>query len=619
MIDPIVTEALLGAVISQILERSLQGLSSARSWLTKGKSLRKSGEQYDRRLRETCDTMRVLSMREPVLLTNIYTRVNILEKITAYDWKNLEELEKSFDKAKRSFGVIKEEAKPGIQVANELPKFILLGKPGSGKTTFLKYVALQALDGKLHEELIPIFISLKRFADSRESLMYFIAKEFTICEFPEPLPYVQQILNSGSCILLLDGLDEVSKAKNESVVREIKELCGEYRDNHIIISCRIAAYNHCFQDFTDVELADFTDDQIQSFINKWFGEDSEKAELCWSQLDSNQPIKELASNPLLLTLFCIAFNKNMDLPKNRAELYQDAVDALLREWDGSRSIKRDEIYRDLSARRKEIMFSRIAYDTFEKDQFFLPHRVLEKHIIRFIENLPEADQKMLEPDSKIILKAIEAQHGIFVERAKGIYSFSHLTLQEFFAAKCIVENAPKGSLQTLVENHFTDDKWREVFLIATGMLGEADDFILMMKQKINTFLRHEKLAKFLKSVHSAVVRGDEPYNPALIAYDLVTVLDRARELVRARASAFLDSAFERAIFASDLLASDRTRNFDHAFNRALALALNFNLNLLEQITAYLQANKLLVDCLNTECYISRATRQKVWSELLTVP
>ena len=57
------------------------------------------------------------------------------------------------------------------------------------------------------------------------------------------------------------------------------------------------------------------------------------------------------------------------------------------------------------------------------------------------------------------MKSIEAQHGLLVERAKGIYSFSHLTFQEYFTAQKIVNDQ---RLPDLVE-HITEKRWREVF------------------------------------------------------------------------------------------------------------------------------------------------------------
>ena len=110
--------------------------------------------------------------------------------------------------------------------------------------------------------------------------------------------------------------------------------------------------------------------QIPNKINNWFGVESKKANLLWAKLNQDKPIKELASIPLLLTLFCIAFDETMEFPTNRAELYKEALDALLKKWDASRGIKRDEMYKNLSIRRKESMFSRIAAKSFDENEYY---------------------------------------------------------------------------------------------------------------------------------------------------------------------------------------------------------------------------------------------------------
>ena len=81
------------------------------------------------------------------------------------------------------------------------------------------------------------------------------------------------------------------------------------------------------------------------------------------------------------------------------------------------------------------MFARIAVGTFVENQYFMLERDLVHMIENFIKHLPRFREEELEPDSRVILKAVEAHHGIFVERAKGVYSFAHLTFQEYFTAK----------------------------------------------------------------------------------------------------------------------------------------------------------------------------------------
>ena len=188
-------------------------------------------------------------------------------------------------------------------------------------------------------------------------------------------------------------------------------------------------------------------------------------------------------------------------------MYKEAIDALLKKWDAKRGIKRAEIYNALSLKHKESMFSKIAAITFEKGAYFIKQEELENYIADFIRNLHNVKEETLQPDSEDILKGIAAHHGIFVERAKGIYSFAHLTFQEYFTAKYIVDNATKGTLRNLVENHLLDDGWREVFLLTAELLPESDDFLAMMRKYIKELEGTEVLAKLLKKIPRVIKKG----------------------------------------------------------------------------------------------------------------
>jgi predicted NACHT family NTPase len=87
--------------------------------------------------------------------------------------------------------------------------------------------------------------------------------------------------------------------------------------------------------------------------------------------------------------------------------------------------------------------------------------------------MPKLTRAKLQRDSEAVLKAIEAQHGLLVERARGIYSFSHLTFQEYFTARYFVESSDSQALENL-SSHITGKRWREVFLLTTEMLPNAE-------------------------------------------------------------------------------------------------------------------------------------------------
>ena len=225
-------------------------------------------------------------------------------------------------------------------------------------------------------------------SSSDESLLDFIIKQFDICNVPDAEAFVERLLQKGKCQLLLDGLDEVDSEQKEETIQEIIDLSDKYIDNQFIISCRVAAYNHWFHHFTDVEIADFQDDQIEMFIKNWFQKESDIAKECWEKIKATPQLKELASTPLLLTLLCIAYDEAFDFPTNRSELYEEAIDALLKKWDSTRRIKRGEIYKFLSLKRKKFMFSRIAAQSFEEGEYFFKTKKLEKYIEAFIEEPP---------------------------------------------------------------------------------------------------------------------------------------------------------------------------------------------------------------------------------------
>lgn len=376
-------------LITEVFKSTFTNMKEVSEWLKRWNKkqdfLGTAAKRYAAKVEKRYNLMRIFGMSNPVPLRNIYTRVNILNKITASHRATISDLEKFFDKDRRSFGST-HATEDGIRVVNELEKFIVLGKPGAGKTTFLKFIALQALDGNLKKKRLPIFIGLKDWSDTEQSLFNYIVQQFDICDFPDAEEFVLRILQKGKCVVLLDGFDEVS-SRVDDVITQIRGFVDKYDLNQFILSCRIAAYSYCFEQFTDIEIADFTPSQIQTFVDNWFGKGSQKAQLCWDKLTADKPIQELASIPLLLTMLCIAFDETMEFPANRSELYKEAIDALLKKWDASRSIKRDEIYRHLSNRRKESMFSRIAEATFKNDQYFIPQKTLERHIADFIRHL----------------------------------------------------------------------------------------------------------------------------------------------------------------------------------------------------------------------------------------
>ncbi|MGI0493207.1 NACHT domain-containing protein [Alkalinema pantanalense CENA528] len=601
-------------------------------------------------IQKQCGTMRVLDMEQPIELTGdrgIYTNVNILERVLGRRRLGLDDLLRDCDLEEFDrFGLsqVTEKRVPGRDAVLKYRNLLVLGKPGAGKTTFLKYLAMQCLAGDLFADRVPIFVTLKAFAESpeRSDLIRYIAQE-TVGQ------YAQVILQAGRGLVLLDGLDEVREEDTKQVLAQIQALVQRLGENAVVVTCRIAAKDYSLETFTEVEVADFDDAQIETFVGNWFRakEDAARADLMVEKLQENEPVKELASSPLLLTLLCLIFEDAVDFPANRAELYKEGIDLLLKKWDGKRKIQREQVYEKLSLKRKEDLLSSIALTAFQRKEYFLKRRVLENYISDYIGNLPDAkdDPEALHLDSEAVLRSIEAQHGLLVERASGIYSFSHLTFQEYFAAREIAESRDNTVRQKLVEQ-MLEKRWREVLFLTVEMLRSADELLLAMKVKIDGMVAgDEKIQRFLQWVNEKAQSMKAPYKPAAIrAYYFALAL--ARDLDRALALALdLDLALDRS--DSDLklqlqqlsgqfsAAKQNLNNFKQWWktngsqwteelrqvminHRNIGHDWQFTASQKQLLQQYYDANLLLVQCLNSDCYVSRSVRQEI-EETLLIP
>ncbi|MBN3899099.1 MAG: NACHT domain-containing NTPase [Nostoc sp. NOS(2021)] len=475
-------------------------------------------QRFDK-IQDQCGILQLLDINRPVAIDDIYIDVNILEEIASQQYLEISELQnidpKEFDRF--GLGDADQNQIPGTQAVEKYSKLRMLGRPGVGKTTFLQYLAIQCNQGAFAANQVPIFITLRNFAEESKvnnefSLLKYIRQEFLRSRISDP-SVIETLLSAGRVLLLFDGMDEVLNQQSNAVLSEIRRFSDKYHKNRFVATCRSAVQKLRLRGFTDVEIAPFTSAQILAFAQKWFvaftktnNQDGLEQSVEFIQkleLDENWEFRQLVVTPLFLHLACWVFHGKENFPTKRTDFYKQGLDLVLGKWDEARGVERDNVYRGFLLPQKLQLLSQIAAATFEQGQYFFEQRIVEQYIGEYIRNLTSApmDVNELQIESEAALKAIEAQHGLLTERARGIFSFSYLAFQEYLTARKIVAShnlqAFKQALGGLV-SHITDPHWREIFLLTATMLRSADELVLLMKQQIDTLVAQDSyLQEFL--------------------------------------------------------------------------------------------------------------------------
>lgn len=531
-----------------------------------------ASKQYVRNYEERHGILKVLGMREPVKLESVYTAVQFLDNDDIRSFESIENLEEYFRHRFQSQDKSKQQ---GIKVANDKQYLMVLGGPGAGKSTFGRKMGLEALKGKLGEfqhDCIPVFIELKTFTSSDIDIKKIIAEEFRVCKFPEPEQFTAKALEQGKLLILLDGLDEVPTQNLTEAIIEIQNFVDKYDKNRFIASCRTAAYRSGFRRFSDVAMADFDDTQIQQFIYNWFQCEADRhvktGEKCWELLQKpeHRAAKELAHTPLLLTFLCLVYDRSQNFPNNRSVLYRKALRILLEEWASEKRILRDEIYQGLNIELEEILLSEIAYTGFESDRLFFSERDIVGQIKTFLASNLNAPQHL---DGESVLNAIALQQGILVERAEDVFSFSHLTLQEYLTAQYIADN---GLVKNLVTTHMTDERWKEVFLLVPALIrgsGGADDLLLWIEKEAQKYINTSKLQALLDWAEQATTGsvGDfKPVGKRAVAMEIANIIAYANAIVEPN-----PIIYANPIPYTSAIAYANTIDMDNVFAYAIAM------------------------------------------------
>ncbi|NEO05483.1 HEAT repeat domain-containing protein [Moorena sp. SIO3I8] len=376
-------------------------------------------------------------------------------------------------------------------------RVVILGAPGSGKTTLMSYFAVILAESKPEllgldrdTDWLPILIRMRDFGINLDKNLIDYARGFaenTMSVQRLPVGFFEHWLSDGRALILLDGLDEVAEeAKRNNVVRRIENFLGQFDRNRAIITSRPAGYRRDFfrtEEFPHYQIEPFDDSKISAFIDNWYNsrfqdqaEAQRRKESLRKALDDNDRIKLLARNPLLLTIIALIHRYQAVLPKERYKLYDKAVETLLTSWDANKELSSDKWLSYLSLDDLRRLMEWLAYwihtqgDAEDNDSGTLIDKdELIKQLAEQIKTLKQVDLYKAKQEAKRFVELIQKRTGLLNEQGQDCYGFVHKTFQEYLCAQEINYKAENEYDFEIVLNqireHLHDSHWREVLLL----------------------------------------------------------------------------------------------------------------------------------------------------------
>ncbi|MEQ9235763.1 HEAT repeat domain-containing protein, partial [Coleofasciculus sp. E2-BRE-01] len=380
------------------------------------------------------------------------------------------------------------------------PYLVILGDPGSGKSTLLQYLALMYAQSPLQNAIslaIPVLIELRTYMRNRDLgqcqnfLEFLHQSSGAICHLNQH--QLQEQLKAGNVLMLFDGLDEVfNPGKREDVITDIHRFTNEYPDVQVIVTSRVIGYkpqrlrNAEFHHFL---LQELDEKQIQDFIYRWheltFTDEVDKGwkrERLQRAIDRSKAIRELAGNPLLLTMMAI-LNRNQELPRDRPELYHQASRVLLHQWDVERALIEDSRLdpKTIDYKDKQAMLRRVAYFMQATDQGLAGNLIRAEDLERILtESLKNLEVNQARLVARVLIRQLRERNFILCYLGADYYGFVHRTFLEYFCAWEFIwqfKETRRLSLEELKTEvfgkHWRDESWHEVLRLIVGMIEES--------------------------------------------------------------------------------------------------------------------------------------------------
>ena len=386
-------------------------------------------------------------------------------------------------------------------------RVVLLGDPGAGKSTLVRYLALSLADPPislprtLFKGYIPILIELKSYEAARRERQCTTLLEFSDLLFrseglglPEG-PLQQYLSDDGRAVVLFDGLDEIfDPAHRAAVTRQIAAFAARYPKVTVVVTSRIIGYSRntlADAGFVHVTLQDLEIGQIADFLSGWYAlalhdrpaDAAQRKDRLLTAIEDSRSIGEMAGNPLLLTILAI-IGRHQELPRDRWKVYDYAATVLVERWEVNRHLHDERLpIGFVSEDDKKELLRRVALrmqtGTSHDGGNYLTAEELRQEFEGYLQARFRRDPADAAMIAQAMIRQFRERNFILSRYGGELYGFVHRAFLEFFCAEAFRWQFEKDRIIDLeylklevFGRHWSDASWREVLRLIAGTMRE---------------------------------------------------------------------------------------------------------------------------------------------------